>query len=218
MTTLLYLIMQECRLTYRELSDWLHPMTLFCMMLIVFPIAFATYDSSMVPGYFWVAALFANLLSIQHFFLNDLQDGFLTQSMLTCVSLTMQIMAKCIAHCLMHIMPIILLSLLMAPLFHLTFAESIMLGLSLLLGMPIVTCISIFCAALTSGLRQQGVIMGVLIFPLIVPVIIFAVNMVNQYSSGMNIIGPIAFLAGLLVLTFTVLPMTISAVLRLAVS
>src|SRR5579862_9778002 len=104
MTLLLALIKQDCRLIYRELHDWLTPLLFFCMILLIFPLSFTTHNEMLAmkaPAFIWIAALFANLLSIQHFFTSDLQDGFLQQSMLAPLSFTLQIMAKCIAHCIM---------------------------------------------------------------------------------------------------------------------
>ena len=217
----IFLIVTECKLLYRNMHEWLHPILFFCMILVLFPLSFsadATFLEGIAPGCIWIATLFSTLLSIQHFFVSDLQNGYLQECMLARVPLTAQVTAKFIAHWFMHIIPLLILSFMMAPLFHLSISACGILAMSLLLGTPILMLIGIFCAALTIGLRQQGVMMGVLIFPLIVPVMIFAINMVVQFNANLSITGPLTFLAGLCVLTLTVMPYVISAALKLSVN
>jgi heme exporter protein B len=102
-------------------------------------------------------------------------------------------------------------------LFHLSLSAIVSLTLGLLLGTPILTLIGSFGTALTLGLRQQGVMLGLLIFPLVTPVLIFGVNIVQQSQAGISVVGPLAFLAGLCVLVMTLLPMAIAYALRLSV-
>lgn len=217
---ILFLVMNDCKLQYRQLHEWLHPIIFFCMILVLFPISFstdATFLASIAPGCIWIATLFSSLLSIQHFFVSDLQDGFLQESILASIPLTIQVISKFIAHWLMHIIPLLLLTLLIAPLFQLSIGSCSILAASLLLGTPSLMLIGIFCAALTIGLRQQGVMMGVLIFPLIIPIMIFAINVVQQFNAHLAISGPFTFLAGICVLSLTVLPPLISAAVKLTV-
>ena len=91
-----------------------------------------------------------------------------------------------------------------------------MLCLSLLLGTPILTLLGTLCVALTLGLRQQGVMLGLLILPLATPILIFGVSIVQQTEAGLPANAAIAFLASLLVLAITTLPWTIAATLRVA--
>lgn len=220
MNTFLFLIKNECRVLYRETHEWLHPLIFFCMMLVLFPLSFSAepmFLATIAPGCVWIATLFSSLLSIQHFFVHDLEDGFLEVSLLADASLSMQMIAKFSARWFMHIIPLLLLSFLMAPLFHLNLFACLVLALSLILGTPILMLIGIFAAALTIGLKQQGVMMGMLLFPLILPVMIFAIGMVAQFSAGLSVLGPLSFLAGLAVLSITLLPIAISAALRLVI-
>jgi heme exporter protein B len=69
--------------------------------------------------------------------------------------------------------------------------------------------------ALTMGLRQQSVLLGLLILPLFIPVLIFCVSMVQQFQAGFSVAGIIAFLSGLCLLTLLFLPWAIAATLRI---
>ena len=100
--------------------------------------------------------------------------------------------------------------------FHLSLSSIGALCLSLLLGTPILTLVGSMGVALTLGLRQQGVLLGLLMLPLVTPVLIFGVNVVQQAQAHLSILGPVAFLAGLTVLAITLLPVGIAATLRVS--
>jgi heme exporter protein B len=217
--TLLFLIKIDCRLLYRELHEWLHPLIFYGMTLLLFPLAFKNDDAILTmvaPAAVWIAALFAMLLSIQHCFTHDLKDGYLQEAMCANVSLSLQIMAKFLAHWYMQILPLLVLTTILMPLFHLDIKSTLILNATLLLGTPIIYLLGIFATALTISLRQPGVLIGIILFPLIIPVIIFGINIVLQFNANLEIVGPMSFLAGLSILTITLFPSIISATLRLA--
>lgn len=209
----------ECLLRVRRSHEWLYPLIFFVMTLCLFPFVF-TSDSialqNFFPGYIWIAALFASLLSIETVFLSDVDEGSLEQFMFSETPLTLLIFAKLFAQWLSSELPLIILTPLLASLFHLPFMVIFYLCCSLLLGTPIFTLLGGFCMALTLGLRQQGVLLGLLLLPLITPVLIFGVGIVQQSQAGFFVSGPLAFLAGCSLFAISSLPWAIAATLRLS--
>jgi len=134
--------------------------------------------------------------------------------LLSPLPLTSLIYPKLIALWLVTELPLILLMPLTALLFHLSFSTMLILSLSLLLGTPILTLIGGLGVALTLGLRQQGIFLGLLILPLVTPVLIFGVGIVQQFQAGFDITAPLALLAGLLVLAITLLPFAIACTVK----
>jgi len=124
--------------------------------------------------------------------------------------------AKLAARWLATELPLIILTPLLGLMFHLSIFTISALSISLLLGTPILILLGSLGAALTLGLRQQGVLLGLLILPLALPVLIFGVTITTQAGTGLAIAGPLAFLAGLLILAITLLPWTIAATLRIS--
>jgi heme exporter protein B len=58
--------------------------------------------------------------------------------------------------------------------------------------------------------------LGLLILPLVTPVLIFGVNIVQQTQAGLSVLGPLAFLAGLSLFTITLLPWAVASTLRIS--
>jgi heme exporter protein B len=210
----------ECLLLVRQSRDWLHPLCFFLMMAMLFPLAFTPdpiFLQKWLPGYIWLAALFANVLAMQTQFASDIEDGHLEQTLLTDIPQALLILAKLTAYWLVITLPLVLLTPLIAYLFGLSLDVTLILTLSLLLGTPIMTCIGSLCVALTLGLKQKGVLLGLLILPLVAPVLIFGVAIVQQLQAGFSISGPLAFLAGLDVLAILLFPLAIAATIKISV-
>lgn len=209
----------ELLLLLRRSHEWLYPLGFFVIVISLFPLAFTPdpqFLQKFVPGFMWIAALLASLLSIENVFFTDVEDGNIEQLLLSQIPLTLLVLAKLSAQWLVSELPLILLTPLLGSLFHLTLPTMLALSLSLLLGTPILVLIGSLGVALTLGLRQQGVLLGLLILPLVTPVLIFGVNIVQQAQAGFSIIGPLAFLGGLCAFAITLLPWAIAATLRIS--
>lgn len=210
----------ELILLLRRSQEWLYPLGFFIIVISLFPLALTpdpVFLQKFVPGCIWIAALLASLLSIENVFFTDIEDGNLEQLLLSHTPLSLLVLAKLCAQWIVTELPLVILTPLLGVLFHLSMKAILALCLSLLLGTPILTFIGSLGVALTLGLRQQGVLLGLLILPLVTPVLIFGVNIVQQSQSGFSIVGPLAFLGGLFVLAITLLPWVIAASLRISV-
>ena len=207
----------ELLLLFRRSQEWLYPAGFFVIVISLFPLAFTpdpVFLQKYIPGCIWIAALLASLLSVGNLFVSDLEDNSMEQWLLSSTPLTLLMLAKLCAQWIATELPLILLTPLLGWLFQLSAPNIMTLCLSLLLGTPILTLIGALCVTLTLGLRQQGVLLGLLILPLVTPVLIFGVNLVQQSQAGFSIAAPLAFLAGLLVLTITIVPWGIAATMR----
>lgn len=219
LNTFWFVLRSELLLLMRRSQEWLYPLGFFVIIVSLFPLAFTPdpdFLRQYVPGCIWIAALLASLLASENIFVSDIEEGHLEQLLLSQTPLTLLIAAKLYAQWLVTALPLLCLTPLLGILFHLPTATLIALCLGLLLGTPILTLIGCLMVALTLGLRQQGVLLGLLILPLVTPVLIFGVLMVQQAQAGLAILGPLAFLAGLCVLSLTLLPWTISSTLRIS--
>lgn len=210
----------ELLLLLRRSQEWLYPLGFFVIVISLFPLAFTPdpiFLQKYIPGCIWIAALFASLLSIENVFATDLEDGNLEQLLLSPTPLTLLMIAKLSAQWIVTQLPLILLTPLLGLIFNLHIGSIVALCLSLILGTPILTLLGSFFVALTLGLRQQGVLLGLLMLPLVTPILIFGVNIVQQSQAGFSIRGPLAFLAGLSIFAMTLLPWAIAATMRVSV-
>lgn len=220
MKTFWFVFRTELLLLLRRSQEWIYPLGFFVIVISLFPLAFTpdpAFLQKYVPGCIWIAALLASLLSIEHVFFTDLEDGNLEQLLLSPSPLALIITAKLLAQWLVTEFSLVLLTPILGLLFHLSLTTIVALCLSLLLGTPILTLLGSLGVALTLGLRQQGVLLGLLILPLVTPVLIFGVNIVQQAQAGFSISPPLAFLAGLTMLAITTLPIVIATTLRVSV-
>lgn len=207
----------ELLLVWRRAQEWLYPLTFFLMVISLFPFAFSPDPlllQTLIPGGIWIAALFANLLAITTVFQTEHEEGYLEQWLFSPLPLPFLVFAKLLAYWLTTMLPLIVLTPLIGWLFHLSNHAIIVLMFSLLLGTPMLTLLGSLGAALTLGLRQQGVVLSLLILPLASPILIFGVNVVLQAAAGFEISGPLFLLAGLMMLGLTAVPFAIAAALR----
>jgi heme exporter protein B len=215
-----FIFQTEIVLLWRRSQEWLYPLAFFCIIICLFPLAFTpdpAFLQKYMPGCIWIAALLASLLAIENIFFTEWEEGYLEQLLLSQIPLSLLMFIKLSAQWIVTQLPLIMLTPLLGFLFHLPLSATLALCASLLLGTPILTLTGSLCAALTLGLRQQGVLLGLLVFPLITPVLIFGVSIVQQSQAGLSIGGPLAFLSGLMILAMMLLPWTIAAMLRAAI-
>ncbi len=214
-----FIFYTEWLLLLRRSQEWLYPLGFFIIVMSLFPLAVTPdpiFLQKIVPGCIWIAALLATLLSIQSLFFTDIEEGNLEQWLLSETPLALLIFAKLSAQWLVTELPLVILTPLLGTLFHLPVTAILALCTGLLFGTPILTLIGSLGVTLTLGLRQQGVLLGLLILPLVIPVLIFGVVIVQQSQAGLSILGPLTFLAGLSFLAITFLPWAIAATLRIS--
>lgn len=210
----------ELTLHWRSMQEWLYPLAFFVIVISLFPLALTPDPAllqKLVPGCIWMAALLSSLLSVENIFLNELEDGHLEQMLLSQTPLSVLLLGKLAAQWLVTQLPLVLITPLLGVVFHLDHNAILALCLGLLAGTPVLTLIGSFGVALTLGLRQQGALLGLLILPLVIPVLIFGVAIVQQSQAGLSFYAPLAFLSGLSLLAMTLVPCAIAGVLRVGV-
>jgi len=215
------LFKRECLIVCRQRTDWLNPLFFFVVVVSLFPLA-TTPELRLLtkigPGIIWVAALLAILLSLPKLFQDDYRDGSLEQLMISPMPLALMAFTKVFAYWVMFCLPIILLTPLLGMMFHLSMSTIGVLMLSLLLGTPTLSLLGAIGAAITVGLRQQGLLLALLLLPLYIPTLIFATTAVTAAAAGMPIAGQFAALAALLVFSITISPVVIAFSLRIGIA
>lgn len=217
----LRLIGKECLLFYRSRQDVVNGLLFFLMIASVFPLTLNLQElqlQQLAPGVIWISALLASLLAMPQLFRDDWQDGSLTQLLLSPLPVSLIVFAKIIAHWLVFSLPLILLSPLLALLFHLNAQVTLVLILTLLLGTPILHLFGAFIAALSLGLRQSNTLFSLVFLPLFIPVLVFAAQTVLAYASNAPFTVPILWLAALLILALTFMPLLAASALRISVN
>ncbi|EAC1077705.1 heme exporter protein CcmB, partial [Salmonella enterica subsp. enterica serovar Kentucky] len=127
------------------------------------------------------------------------------------------VLAKVLAHWAVTGLPLIMLSPLVALLLGMDVYGWKIMALTLLLGTPALGFLAAPGVGLTAGLRRGGVLLGILVLPLSVPVLIFAAAAMDAASMHLPADGYLAVLGALLAGSATLSPFATAAALRLSV-
>ena len=157
-------------------SAWL-PIAFFLLVAALVPFAVGP-DAPLLgrigPGALWIAALTAALLPIERLIEPDRADGVLDQLRLHGVTDEMVALAKVVAHWLTFGPLLFVAAFPAAALLDIDGRALARVLLSIVVGTPGLAALAVAVAALTAGLPRAGSMAGLLLLPLIVPLLIFA--------------------------------------------
>ena len=158
-------------------AAWL-PIAFFLLVAALVPFAIgpdARLLARVGPGILWIAALTAALLPIERLVEPDRADGVLDQLALHGLAEESIALAKVAAHWL-SFAPLLLIAAIPASvLVAIDGASLARTELALAIGTPALAALAVSIAAVTAGLPRAGSLAGLLLLPLAVPLLIFAV-------------------------------------------
>lgn len=218
MSASLALLQRDLRLAVRRGGESLLPLLFLFAVIILVPLGVGPGPNllaAIAPGMIWVAALLASLLALERLFRPDLDDGSLEQWFVGDDPVIGRVFARLLGHWLVTGVPVIVFSPLAAQMLYLPDAALGTLVVSLLIGTPALSLTGALAAALTLATRGGGVLLSILVFPLVVPVLIFATGAVTMAADGLNPNAHLGLLAALTILLLTLAPPAIAAALRI---
>jgi heme exporter protein B len=219
MSPVLALIRRDLKLALRTPGDSATVVLFFVITAVLFPLGVGPEPNILARiavGVIWVTALLASLLSFERLFHLDAEDGSLDLIALAPAPLELLVLGKCAAHWLVTGLPLIVVSPLLAVLLNLPAEGYRVLLLALAVGTPTVSLIGAIGAALTLGARRGGVLLPLLVLPLYIPVLIFAVAAVEAAIAGLSPRPHLLLLGGLLALSLPLAPVAAAAAIRQA--
>lgn len=137
-----------------------------------------------------VALLLASVAGLPLFYERDHEDGTLEQLLLQPVVLEWLVLAKIAGQWVSSVLPMLLVSPLLAVMADLDAERMLRVMGLLLLASPSIVALGSIAAALTIGSRRGGLLQALVAMPLYVPVLIFAASAGEQ--------GAMPLLAGML--------------------
>jgi heme exporter protein B len=145
------------------------------------------------PGFVWLAALLAQLLTLERLVQADLEDGTLDLLVGAELPLSLAFVAKALGHWLCVGLPLTLLSPVAGLLLGLDSRQTLGLALSLLVGLPGLAALGTLLAALTAGVRRGSLILALLTLPLGAPYLIFGGGVAGGRGiSGLLFLGALS--------------------------
>ncbi len=216
----LTLIKRDLRLAIRGGIGSLMAVVFFIVSATLFPLGVGPESALLeriAPGVLWVCALLASMLSLNHLFQDDYDDGSLEVIILGPLPLELVTIAKVLAHWISTSLPLIVITPVLAILLNLDMSGFPTLMYSLLLGTPILSLIGSIGASLTLGTRRGGILVSLLVLPIYVPVLIFATGAIEGAIFGFGERANLLILAAALVASLLLAPWASAAALRMAV-
>ena len=161
------LLRRDLLLSLRYKSAWLNPLLFIFIVIALFALGIgptANHLSESAPGIVWVIALLAILLSLDSVFKSDFDDGSLEQMLLSPQSMYLAVLAKVVAHWLLTGFPIVIAAPIFSAMLSIPSYAIPLLCLGLFLGTGILTFIGAIGASLTVGLRNNQLLMALIVF------------------------------------------------------
>ena len=181
------LLVRDVKLAWREGGAIGVALGFYLVVVVLMPFGLGpdlNLLARIAPGMLWVALLLAALLSADRIFHNDYEDGTLDVLATGPLPLPLVAAIKSLAHWLTTGVPLALLAPVLGLLLNLPLDAMPLLVLTMLAGTPAVSFVAAIGASLTLGLRRSGLLLGLLVLPLYVPVLIFGVSTVSMAMVG----------------------------------
>lgn len=201
---------QSLRLSFRKGGGALGACAFYVIVVTLFtfaigPQAITQYAAAIMC----VSMLLATITTLPLLFERDYEDGTLEQFLLQPVLLELLILAKICGQWCSHIIPILLVSPLLAVMADLSFEQTLHTMLVLLLASPTMVALGAIGAALTIGSKRGGLLQALVVMPLYIPVLIFA--SASGHNGGQ---GGSLFLSGMLFVSLPLACYVCSALIR----
>jgi len=199
----------------KKSRGWLGPILVFVLIMTAFPLTVEILNKDIDQSFLsvlWIATLLVMMLATEDIFLEDFNDGTLEQMAIKHNSLSGVITIKIFVYWLLIGLPISLLGALYA--FGITSSADLAIQLIPILMITTYIFLNVFSFGNALSLTK-GSILGILItMPLVLPLLVVLGKVVIAINLGMNFLGFLFLLLGILSIIILVLPIIISFVIK----
>lgn len=219
MTVITNILKRESLIACRRISQLSNGWLFFLLFFLLFPLCLRPDPlllQTITPVLYWVAMLIAILLSIERVFTDDYQNGILEHWMMQPYSFTLLISIKLFSHWLVSCLPLVLFSPLLALLFNFSMYQAFITALALLIATPTMVLLCALASAFTLQQGNRGILMALVVFPCLIPVLIFGAGCIAAVINGQEVASLLALLAAISLIALSGLPFAISAALRIS--
>lgn len=210
---------REWQIRQQNKVQWLYPLVLFLIIITLFPLAVGTEPKLLqqlgTPAV-WIAGLLSLIMGMESLFRPALENGTLAQLVVSRASLPLWVLVRLIVHWLTGAGMVAILAFLAMPLFGLTVSQTLALSVSIVVGSPMLLCLSAIASSLTLSLKNGAVLVPLIALPMQLPVLIFATGAVDLFATGMNGFPILALLLAGSIFALIISPFVIAFSLKLA--
>ncbi len=212
------LLKRDIMIAARAGGSGLTGVLFFLAVITIFPFAIGPDHlllSKLAPAILWIGALLASLLALDRIFTQDREDGSLDLLVMQQHPLSLTIFVKALAHWITTGLPLVV----SAPFFALMLNQELMsmwaTCATLLAGTPAISMIGTVGAAVAVKLPRGNLLIAVLVLPLVIPVLIFAITAATgAVEDPAPFTGPFLFLCATTLFTCALGPLAAAIMLR----
>lgn len=183
------IVCRDLRLIAGRGSEAVAGVFFFAVTASLFALAFGGAPDLLqkaAPGIIWVTVLLSALLSIESVYHRDLDDGtldllFMTESPYAVTA------AKVFSHWLLSGLPLVVAASVVASMLFVPSDMLCALLASLALGTLYASLLGVLGAALTAGSRRPGLLLGLLVLPLFVPMLLLGIAVSDAALAGLSV-------------------------------
>ncbi|MBA3814069.1 MAG: heme exporter protein CcmB [Alphaproteobacteria bacterium] len=169
----------------------------FALALFCFTLALGSEGvilNRCAPPVLWILAALTLFFSTPFFLKAEFQAGLLDEIFLHPLSPSFYLLAKIVAEVLLLGLPLLMVGALFSPSFSLSFVQTAHLLLTLLIGLPALSALGILGGLLTLHTQGGGVLVSLLILPLVLPLLLFALSVMEMTRLGLDSFAPFCLL------------------------
>ena len=163
------------------------PLLFFLAVAMLYPFAVGP-DAQLLArtggGVIWIAALLAAILPLEKLVTGDLDAGIFDQLRLRGISEETAMAVRLLAHWLAFAPLLLLATLPAAALLGLDGKTTQTVLLGLVAGTPGLAAVGLIVAALTASMRGGAALAGLMVIPLVVPILIFGAGALARPDPG----------------------------------
>ncbi|OUU74212.1 MAG: hypothetical protein CBC29_08740 [Methylococcaceae bacterium TMED69] len=202
---------------YASLTDILNSVAFFALIIIISAVSAGptfTNNDYLVIGSIWTASVLSCVLTLDLIFNKDFREGTADLFILCSVSLEILSLAKAFSYWLTNCLSIITVAsftfLLMG--FKFEFILNFLVCISLVtLTMSL---IGVALSALTANSRNGTLLLTILVFPMMIPPVIFGTSSSLNAYNGLDVSNEVLFLIGFFMLLLSTLPWASAAAIK----
>ncbi len=171
---------KDLRIECRSRQAFLTTLFFALLILIIFNFAFDPGNQAIkeaIPGILWVSLLFPGVIQLNRSFQSEREEGTLYGLILAPIDRGILFFGKFLANWLLLLLVDLMVLVAFFIFYNLPFSESILwLALLITLVSLVFSSVGTLFAAMVSGVRARDVLLPILLFPILIPVVIAAVN------------------------------------------
>ncbi len=214
------IINRDIKLSLHNLMSSLLPAAFLLITAVIFPFATdinaAFIEKSGAPVIL-LATLLASLLSIERLFAVEYEDASLDFLIMSQRSLSLYVIIRCFIHWLFTLLPIIVITPIIAVMYNMEFIQIKALMLILLIITPILTLIGAMGSAIMVGAKQSNILLALIVLPFYIPLMIFAGKALLSVYTSSDFLRFILLLFSLFFAIVAIIPPIIAIALKQAV-